>query len=168
MCVGVCVLDLAPSDALLGKSSPKLGCVSWLGNLMRCKVMVSVAELAKEVRKKQDHIFVKMKKLQCTNKKPHCPAGITPLGPLVAKQCQLCGRARHKVRWAYASDNSGLRSTKGGTCAACVKTARILRCSRSPGVIKDSGGLSHFLRVSHRVQEELGKKDVCTCKGCKS
>ena len=140
----------------------RLICVAFTiaGNAFWAKAL-SAKQLASIL--KREHAETLRKCSPMSGKRSKCSSG--EMDKLIP-HCRLCNRNRCSCAWEYCTDDRLHTTTKGGTCYACVRTAKILAISRSPTCIIKAGALEIFLRLQSLVVAELGEKDVCKCKKC--
>ena len=123
--------------------------------------------VARDLLETHSHLFEHLQRLQQNNDNQH-DHGVVGRVPPAVRSCELCGRAKHRVRWVYSTSGKGKRKPSGSSCFACWKTCvRLLRCSRSPRLLRESGAIGVVKDLSLKVQRDLGSEDVCTCASCR-
>ncbi|CAK9037726.1 unnamed protein product [Durusdinium trenchii] len=130
-------------------------------------------QLAQYLREKHADVFSRLDKLSWEAKQvdehDEKPKHVMSKGqrPVESTECAFCGARKHTHKWLYRAGKKGLRRCNGSTCAACYRSAILLRVSRSKALIENSGAISIFKVLSSRVRRNFGDEDVCECAECK-
>ena len=131
---------------------------------------ISLAKLAKRLREQHAQAFSQLSRLQLKEQAiDPATRSYDPGVPDAIGSCLICGAKRHEVRWEYfRTPGADKRLTRGGTCFCCVQSRRLLQCSRSPCLVRESGALEAVLSLSALKRQRLAAEDVCECDLCLS
>lgn len=97
------------------------------------------------------------------------PEGTRYSGVPVAR-CQLCGAARHKVKWAQRLTLTGKIKTSGSQCYSCLRACILLGCTRSHVVLSEVPEALKVVKLkSLQIRNELSVRgdNLCLCHECK-
>ena len=87
-------------------------------------VSVGTRRVARDLLETHSHLFEHLQRLQQNNDNQH-EHGVVGLVPPAVRSCELCGRAKHRVRWVYSTSSKGKRKPSGSSCFACWKIRRL-------------------------------------------
>ena len=125
---------------------------------------LSLSARAKNLLEEHKQVFEKLSRMQDAFTVKANPAGQVPA---LVPRCLLCNAQKHRCLWEYRRNNRSKRVVTGGSCYSCCRTAVLLKCSRGPLLLKESGALAPFVSLSACVRDSLGEADICTCHACK-